>query len=59
MEKWVDSKLAAEHLGKSPDWLVSNVRRLKIPHAFAGRQYRFKLSEIDDWLKDNLVNTNH
>ena len=53
MEKWVDSRIAGDYLGKDPDWLTHNAQRLNIPHGFVGRQYRFKLSELDSWAKEN------
>jgi hypothetical protein len=53
MENWVDSKVAGYHLDKDPDWLTNNAQRLKIPHGLVGRQYRFKLSELDSWAKEN------
>ena len=56
MEKWVTSKVAGDYLDKDPDWLTNNAQRLNIPHGFAGRQYRFKLSELDSWMKNNSAN---
>ena len=53
MEKWVNSKVAAEHLGKDAEWLTSNAGRLKIPHTRLGREYRFKLSVLDSWMLQN------
>jgi hypothetical protein len=53
VEKWVDSKVAANHLDKDSKWLTNNVQRLRIPHSFVGRQYRFKLSELDSWANGN------
>lgn len=53
MEKWVDSKVAGDYLDKDPEWLTNNAQRLNIPHGLLGRQYRFKLSELDSWAKQN------
>jgi hypothetical protein len=53
VEKWVKSSVAGDYLDKDPDWLTDNVQRLNIPHGFVGRQYRFKLSELDSWAKEN------
>ena len=53
MEKWVDSKVAANHLDKDSKWLTSNARRLRIPHTRLGRQLRFKLSDLDSWMLQN------
>jgi hypothetical protein len=56
MEKWVKSSVAGDYLDKDPDWLTDNAQRLNIPHGFAGRHYRFKLSELDSWMKENSAN---
>jgi hypothetical protein len=56
MEKWVNSKVAAEHLGKDAEWLTSNAGRLKIPHTRLGRQFRFKLTDLDKWMSENSTN---
>jgi excisionase family DNA binding protein len=50
-EVWVDSKGAGEHLGVSPEWLVANLRKLQIPHTRLNRQYRFRKSDLDLWIK--------
>ena len=50
-EAWIDSKMAGEHLGVSPEWLVANIQRLQIPHSRLNRQYRFRKSELDMWIK--------
>jgi hypothetical protein len=55
MEKWVDSKVAGYYLDKDPEWLTNNAQRLNIPHGLVGRQYRFKLSELDSWAKENSL----
>jgi len=57
MEKWVNSKVAAEHLGKDAEWLTSNAGRLKIPHTRLGRQFRFKLTDLDKWMSENSTHT--
>ena len=53
MEKWVNSKVAADHLGKDSNWLTSNAGRLRIPHTRLGREFRFKLSDLDNWMLEN------
>jgi excisionase family DNA binding protein len=54
-EPWIDSKQASEHLGSSADWLVANIQKLKIPHSRLGRQYRFRLSELDEWIRNHFM----
>ena len=54
-EPWIDSKQASEHLGSSADWLVANIQKLQIPHSRLGRQYRFRLSELDEWIRNHFT----
>jgi excisionase family DNA binding protein len=54
-EPWIDSKQASEHLGSSADWLVANIQKLQIPHSRLNRQYRFRLSELDEWVRNHFV----
>ena len=53
-EPWIDSKQASEHLGSSVDWLVANIQKLQIPHSRLGRQYRFRLTELDRWIRNHF-----
>ena len=58
VEKWVDCSTAADYLSKEPDWVRENLVSLEIPHRRLGRQYRFKLSQIDIWMMENQQTTN-
>ncbi len=49
-EEWLPTEQAAAHLGKSPKWLRSNAKPLKIPRSRLGSQYRYRRSELDRWL---------
>lgn len=51
-ERWVNSKAVGEHLGKSAQWVRAYGLRRGIPHSYLGRQLRFRLSEVDQWLKE-------
>lgn len=48
-EPWIDVKQLAEHWSQTPEW----IRRYAplIPHVRLGRQYRFRISEADQWLE--------
>lgn len=48
-EPWVDVKAVAAHLGQSPKW-VRHYAPL-IPHVRVGRAYRFRVSEVDQWIE--------
>lgn len=49
-EKWVNLADVAEHLSVSQDTIRNWIKGGKIPFAKAGRQYKFRLSEVDAWL---------
>ena len=53
-EPWIDSKQASKHLGSSAYWLVANIQKLQIPHSRLGRQYRFRLTELDRWIRNHF-----
>ena len=40
----------AKHIGVSKDTLRAWVKKETIPFYKVGRQYKFKLSEIDEWV---------
>lgn len=50
-EKWVNLKEIAAHIGVSEDTIRLWIKKGTIPHSRAGKQYKFKISEIDEWLK--------
>lgn len=51
-EKWIGLEEAAEHLGIKPvtlrDWIRKNTG---IPAHKIGKLWKFKMSELDDWVK--------
>lgn len=49
VEGWVGVREVGEHLSQKAEW----VRRYAplIPHVRIGKQYRFRLSEVDGWLE--------
>ena len=51
-EKWVNIDIAAEHLGVKPVTIRDWIRKGKnIPAHKIGKQWKFKLSELDEWVK--------
>ncbi len=51
-EKWVSIDDAAEHLGVKPVTIRDWIRKGKgIPAHKVGKQWKFKLSELDAWVK--------
>ena len=51
-EKWISLEEAAEHLGIKPVTIRSWIRNNKdIPAHKIGKQWKFKRSELDAWVK--------
>ena len=49
-EKWVNLETIAEHTGLSKDTIRNYIKKEMIPYYRIGKQYKFKLSEIDAWI---------
>ena len=47
----ITTENVAKYFGKRPVWVRTAVLNLGIPHYKLGKQYRFKLNEIEEWLK--------
>lgn len=52
-EKWVSLEDIAKYIGVSKDTIRTWAKRDKnpIPHIRAVKQFKFKFSEVDEWLK--------
>lgn len=51
-EKWISIEEAAEYLGVKPVTIRGWIRNAKgIPAHKIGRQWKFKVSELDEWVK--------
>lgn len=50
-EKWVNLEEIAEHTGLSKDTIRNYIKRDVIPYYRIGKQYKFKISEIDSWIE--------
>lgn len=51
-EKWINIEAAAEHLGVKPVTVRNWIRKEKgIPAHKIGKQWKFKYSELDEWVK--------
>lgn len=51
-DSWVNIETAAEHLGIKPVTLRSWIRTGKdIPAHKIGKQWKFQLTELDEWVK--------
>ena len=50
-EQWVSVEQIAQHLSVKPDTVYKWLERKNIPAHKVGRLWRFKISEIDQWVK--------
>ncbi len=49
-EKWSSLEEIADHLGVSKDTIRNWIKKDVIPHRRIGKQYKFKISEVDAWV---------
>ena len=50
-EKWSSLEETAEYLGVTKDTIRSWIRKGNIPAHKIGRLWKFKFSEVDEWVK--------
>jgi len=50
-EKWSSLEEIAKHLGVSKDTIRNWIRKDVIPYRRIGKQYKFRISEIDTWVE--------
>jgi len=50
-EKWCSLESVAEHLGVNKDTIRNWIKKTDIPAHRIGRQWKFKLSEVETWVK--------
>ncbi|MEI8120887.1 MAG: helix-turn-helix domain-containing protein [bacterium] len=56
-EPWVSLEEIAEHLKVSTDTIHRWIRARRIPVQRVGRQWRFKVTEVDDWVRTGKAGT--
>ena len=54
-EKWVNLEEIAEHLAVSKDTIRAWIKKGTIPFNRAGKQYKFKISEVDEWVREGRI----
>jgi len=50
-ERWVSVEEVATHLGVNKDSVYRWVEKKRLPAHRVGRLFRFKLSEVDEWVR--------
>lgn len=55
-EKWVDTKAVAEYLNINRQTVFAWIAQKNLPAVRAGKSWRFKLSEVDAWLRSSGAN---
>ena len=52
-ERWRSADEVVEYLGVKRDTLYKLITRKNLPAHKLGRLWRFKFSEVDDWMRSN------
>lgn len=50
IERWYSLEEISNHLGVSKDTIRSWIKKGTIPFYKVGRLYKFKVSEVDEWI---------
>ena len=51
VERWYSLVEISEHLGVSKDTIRAWIKKDTIPYHKVGRQYKFRVSEVDAWVE--------
>ncbi len=51
IEKWTNLKDVQEYLGVGRDTILQWISKRDMPAYKVGRMWKFKLSEVDDWIR--------
>ena len=51
LERWLNLEEIAQYIGCSKDTIRGWIKKKTFPHHKVGRQYKFKVSEIDNWIQ--------
>ena len=50
-ERWVSMEEICEHLGSSRDTVKKMIRLYGLPACKFDRKWKFKISEVDEWMR--------
>lgn len=51
VERWLSLEEISKHVGCSKDTIRAWIKKDTIPFHKVGRQYKFRVSEVDAWIK--------
>lgn len=51
-EKWSSLEDIANHIGVSKDTIRNWIKKGSIPYHKIGKQYKFRISEVDAWIEN-------
>jgi excisionase family DNA binding protein len=51
IEKWSSMDIITDHLGVSRETVLQWISNRKMPAHKVGRQWKFKISEVDEWIR--------
>lgn len=57
-ERWCSLKEILEHLGVSRDTVLSWIANKNMPASKMGKLWKFKISEVDEWIKSGKAADN-
>ncbi|MCH4033140.1 helix-turn-helix domain-containing protein [Lachnospiraceae bacterium YH-ros2228] len=55
VEKWVNLEDIADYLSVSQDTIRTWIKEGKLPVYRAGKRYKFKISEVDEWIREGKI----
>ena len=55
VEKWVNLEDVAVHPSLSQDTVRTWIKEGKLPFYTAGKRYKFKISEVDEWVRTGKI----
>ena len=55
VEKWGNLEDIADYLSVSQDTIRTWIKEDKLPYYRAGKRYKFKISEVDEWVRKGKI----